>query len=64
MIPAKAKACRECRYIEEEPKKCSNCGSINLSSDYSGLVIIFDPDSLIAKKLQIKKPGKYALKIR
>ncbi|MHA1752309.1 MAG: transcription elongation factor subunit Spt4 [Candidatus Helarchaeota archaeon] len=58
------KACKNCRFIEENSNQCSNCKSFNLSSEFSGFVIIFDTDSLIAKKLQIKNPGKYALKVR
>ncbi|MHA1268859.1 MAG: transcription elongation factor subunit Spt4 [Candidatus Helarchaeota archaeon] len=58
------KACRKCRFIEEKLNRCSKCNSYDLSSEFSGFVIIFDTDSLIAKKLQINSPGKYALKVR
>ncbi|MBD3230862.1 MAG: DNA-directed RNA polymerase subunit E'' [Candidatus Lokiarchaeota archaeon] len=58
------KACRICRHIEEDSNQCSKCKSFNLSSEFSGFVIIIDPESMIAKKLQIKEPGKYALKVR
>lgn len=44
---------------------CPNCKSSNLSSDWSGLLIVIDPEkSEIAKKLNIKAPGKYALRVR
>lgn len=44
---------------------CPNCKSSNLSSDWSGLLIVIDPEnSEIAKKLNIKTPGKYALRVR
>jgi RNA polymerase subunit RPABC4/transcription elongation factor Spt4 len=36
-----------------------------LSDDFGGLVIIFDPDnSAIAKAMDIKEKGRYALKVR
>jgi DNA-directed RNA polymerase subunit E" len=44
---------------------CPNCKSANLSEDWSGLVIIFDAEnSEIAKKMEVKKPGRYAIRIR
>ena len=44
---------------------CPNCKSTNLSSSWSGLVIIIDPEgSHIAQRLNITKPGRYALKVR
>ena len=58
------KACRVCRHIEIEKNQCSNCKSFNLTSEFAGFVIIFDLESNIAKKLQIKNPGRYALKVR
>lgn len=61
------KACRHCQLIEEDKKsnRCKNCNSTDLSEDFSGMVIIIDPEkSEIAHRLQIKKPGKYALKVR
>ncbi len=58
------KACRECRYIVEEGDVCPNCGSKNLTSFWKGMVIVIDPEkSEIAKKLGIKRPGKYALQL-
>ncbi|HUV79718.1 MAG TPA: transcription elongation factor subunit Spt4, partial [Candidatus Bathyarchaeia archaeon] len=41
------------------------CGSNAISPDWSGYVAIIDAEeSEIAKKLEIKKAGKYALKVR
>jgi DNA-directed RNA polymerase subunit E" len=41
------------------------CKGTSLSSDWSGYVVIIDPqDSEIAKNLDITKPGRYALKVR
>nr|WP_321497850.1 transcription elongation factor subunit Spt4 [uncultured Methanolobus sp.] len=56
--------CRECHRIING-QTCPICGSSNLSSDWSGMVIIIDPErSEIAKKIDVKVPDKYALKVR
>jgi len=58
------KACRECSYLTTETT-CPNCKSTSFSDDYSGLVIIFDPEkSAIAKTMKATKRGRYALKVR
>ncbi|MFB0561568.1 MAG: transcription elongation factor subunit Spt4 [Candidatus Lokiarchaeia archaeon] len=60
----KEKACKNCHFLLTG-QICPNCKTPSLSSDYSGIVIIFDPEnSQIAEKLQIKTPGKYALRVR
>jgi len=44
---------------------CPNCKSTNLSDDYSGIIIIFDPEgSAIARLMKVSKKGKYALRVR
>jgi DNA-directed RNA polymerase subunit E" len=59
------KACRDCHRIVESGKAVCTCGSNSISSDWSGYVAIIDvKDSEIAKKLDIKKEGRYALKVR
>ncbi|MDO8055683.1 MAG: hypothetical protein Q6361_02375 [Candidatus Hermodarchaeota archaeon] len=36
-----------------------------MSESYSGLVLIFDPEtSILAQKLNISQPGEYALQVR
>jgi DNA-directed RNA polymerase subunit E" len=58
------KACTNCHFITKE-NVCPKCRSTNLSEDYSGLVIMFDPEkSAIAKAMSIKEKGRYALKVR
>jgi len=48
-----------------EGEACTVCGSGNLSTDWAGYLVIIDPErSEIAKKMNIKLPGKYALKVR
>jgi DNA-directed RNA polymerase subunit E" len=59
-----SRACRNCKIIIEE-NVCPICKGTNLSDDYSGLLIIVDPEgSQMAQKMEIKKEGWYALKIR
>jgi len=58
------KACRECSFLTTETT-CPSCKSTSFSDDYSGLVIIFDPEnSAIAKAMKAAKKGRYALKVR
>jgi DNA-directed RNA polymerase subunit E" len=58
------KACRECRLLSVG-SVCPECKTASLSEDYSGLVIIFDPEhSQIAKAMKIKKKGRYASRVR
>ncbi len=59
------KACRDCRRIIESEKSVCKCGSNSISKDWSGYVVIIDAKgSEIAKKLEIKEEGRYALKVR
>jgi len=59
----KEMACRRCRMLTTE-KVCPNCGSTELSDEWSGLVIVISPErSQVAKTLTISKPGRYALKV-
>jgi DNA-directed RNA polymerase subunit E" len=58
------KACSTCRTITKE-NICPRCKTASVSDDFSGLVIVFDPDgSAIAKAMNIKEKGRYALKVR
>jgi len=58
------KACPTCRIITSGAF-CPKCKTTGLSEDFSGLVIIFDPKtSAIAKAMNIKEKGRYALKVR
>ena len=58
------KACKNCRFISNGPV-CPNCKSNNLSDDWSGLVVILEPNtSEVAKRMGIKAPGRYALRVR
>jgi len=60
---AKEYACRRCKGLSTG-RVCPNCNSTDLSAEWSGLVIIIDPErSEVAKTLNITKPGRYALKV-
>jgi len=57
------KACRKCKVITTG-KVCPNCKSTDLSSDWSGIILVFDArNSQVAKTLEIVSPNKYALKV-
>ena len=58
------KACRKCHLIARG-SICTRCKEATMSDDFSGLVIIFDPEgSRIAEVMGVKEKGKYALKVR
>ncbi|MCS7137333.1 MAG: transcription elongation factor subunit Spt4 [Candidatus Caldarchaeum sp.] len=62
-MSAKPKACRNCKRIVVG-KACDVCGSTNLSTSFSGLLLILDLErSRLAKELGIRKSGKYAVKV-
>ncbi len=44
---------------------CPKCKTATLSDDFSGLVIIVNPEeSEIAKIMEIEEKGRYALRVR
>ena len=58
------KACRQCHFISTG-SICPNCNESNLSDDFSGVVVIIDPESsAIAQAMNVKKKGHYALRVR
>jgi DNA-directed RNA polymerase subunit E" len=64
VVSLKEQACRNCRLVTTS-ETCPGCGSTSLTADWSGYVVIRDPEnSRIAQRLGITKPGKYALKVR
>jgi DNA-directed RNA polymerase subunit E" len=61
---AKEKACKICNTIYEEDK-CPNCESKESTESFKGRTIIINPEkSEIAKKLNIKNKGNFAIKTR
>lgn len=58
------KVCKECHRLVSG-QVCQVCNSTSLTSDWSGFVVIIDPEkSQIAKRLGVNLPGRYALKVR
>ncbi|KAF5058678.1 Spt4/RpoE2 zinc finger [anaerobic digester metagenome] len=58
------KVCRECHRVVEGDT-CVICSTGNLSTDWSGYLVVIDPrHSQVAKKINITLPGRYALKVR
>ena len=48
-----------------DKRVCPQCKSTDLSDDFSGIVIILDPEnSEIAKLMNISRKGRYAVRIR
>ena len=58
------KACKICKFIVESGDLCPLCKEGNLTTNWKGFVVIFDPEnSEIAKKMGVSMPGKYALRL-
>ena len=51
---AKEKACRNCRFISMG-NICPNCKSSNLSDDWSGLLVIINPEKSEIAALDAEK---------
>ena len=58
-------ACGECHLVlDDGVDQCPRHPSAQVSSDWTGYVIIMQPErSEIAKRLQVEHPGRYALKV-
>ncbi len=57
------RACRVCKRLIEEKNECDVCKSTDLTSNWKGVIVIFNAESDIAKKAGIAVPGKYALQV-
>ncbi|MEM0014177.1 MAG: transcription elongation factor subunit Spt4 [Zestosphaera sp.] len=59
------KACSNCKYlVGRDESKCPNCGGETFTEDWRGVVLILDPErSLVSRHLNIRKEGKYALRL-
>ena len=61
---SKQKACKICKTIFEE-EKCPRCGSKEFIEGFKGRIVVLNPEtSEIAKKLNLKEKGNYAIKTR
>ncbi len=60
----KKKACKSCK-IFVKGSQCPLCKSSDLTTSWKGRIIIMDSEkSEIAKKLNLKVKGEYAIKTR
>ncbi|MFH0987174.1 MAG: transcription elongation factor subunit Spt4 [Candidatus Micrarchaeota archaeon] len=57
------KACKTCRRVLTGDK-CPICVESQLTANWKGFVVVSNPEkSEVAKMLEIKAPGKYALRL-
>ena len=56
------KVCRTCKRLVEE-KECVVCRGTDLTTNWKGVVVVYDVDAEIAKKSGHEVPGKYALQV-
>ena len=59
------KACRSCRLlVSRETEICPNCGSRDFTDEWSGAVIVIEPeDSEVAKLLELNRKGRFAVRV-
>lgn len=58
------KACKNCRVIIAQGEVCPMCGSSQLTTKWSGYIVIMNAEkSELAKKMGITANGTYALSI-
>lgn len=61
---AKQKACKLCNTIYEG-EKCPKCGSKDYSESFKGKIVVLNAEkSEIAKKINLKDNGNFAIKTR
>ncbi len=57
------KACKNCKYITNE-NVCPNCGGKEFTTKWEGEIHIYDLNSEIAKLINAKTLGKYAIVLK
>jgi len=61
----KSKACKLCNTIYESGEKCPRCEARESTDSFKGRIVVLDPEnSEIAKKLNLKDKGNFAIKTR
>ncbi len=55
------RACKQCKRIVKG-NACVVCRT-ETTTNFQGMIVIFDTNSEIAKKLNITAPGTYAIKV-
>lgn len=56
------RACKNCKRILAGTT-CPVCNTSDTTTSFQGIVVIFDAESEVAKRLGITAPGKYAIKV-
>jgi len=60
----KPRACKICKTLHEEDK-CPKCASKEHTEGFKGRIVVINPEkSEIAKKLNLKEKGNFAIKTR
>ncbi len=59
------KACTKCKcLVTHDVMKCPVCGNESFTENWSGMIVVIDPEtSEVAKALNIRKPGRYAIRL-
>ena len=58
------KVCKECKKFYDE-NECPDCKSNQVASVWRGRVVVINPEkSELATKMNLKKEGDYAVKVR
>jgi len=61
----KQKACKICNTIYETGDKCPKCDAKESTDSFKGRIVVLNPEkSEIAKKINIKSKGNFAIKTR
>jgi RNA polymerase subunit RPABC4/transcription elongation factor Spt4 len=61
---AVTKACRNCRTLYEG-SKCSKCGAVEGLDSFKGKISVLNPEqSEIARELDLKEKGLFAIRLR
>ncbi len=61
----KQKACKICKKIYDSGEKCPHCDSKESTDSFKGRIVVLNPEkSEIARKLEIKNKGNFAIKTR
>lgn len=58
------KYCKKCKILVDEDK-CPQCGDNDLSTNTQGRLVVIDANkSIVAKKLDRKTKGEYAIRLK
>lgn len=55
-------ACKVCKRLVDG-STCPVCKSKDLTKNWKSVIVVFDPESEIAKKAGYEIPGKYAVQV-